>query len=374
MTRRDVERDGHRQPGRVREGRAWSRHRRRVADHRYTSQSKALAGLTRDLYLVTVRPPDETLWLVAVLRAPVFTGEFWEAAPNTQPIVDITSLVSALQFTNGQGLPAKPGTRAMSLQTARTLTPEDLAVLAGATEATADALFATALAALRAGHPHDALVELVTAWDVATRTAAPPPPLARAIATLSDTVHAPAPANLRGKTAAAHVAWNEHAAAARAADLPALLASLCDVSSADAAERLAVVTSWLPDPRVESALVDVANGALHGDVDAPVLDADVRGARGRAGSRAAPTPRGDRFRRRPRDDARWLRGKHAKLLAALEPVFARPAPPPSTARGLSARAGIGHWRRTIAPSSITCIGPSTRRPTTTRRASCSRTR
>jgi hypothetical protein len=44
---------------------------------RYVSLNKALAPLAQGgkLYLVTVRPPDEELWLVAILEQPRFDGK-----------------------------------------------------------------------------------------------------------------------------------------------------------------------------------------------------------------------------------------------------------------------------------------------------------
>src|SRR5687767_4962172 len=100
------------------------------ATDRYISQNKALGALAGgDLYLVTVRPPDEALWLVAVLSAPQFDGSQWHANPNTVPICDISHLKRELAFANGQGLPDKAGTLGMSLQTPRVLVPDDLELL-----------------------------------------------------------------------------------------------------------------------------------------------------------------------------------------------------------------------------------------------------
>lgn len=94
---------------------------------RYTSSNKALAGLGTGgtLYLVTVRPPDERLWLVAVLEGVVHQNGAWVARrPNTTPIRDISALRTKLDL-GGKPLPTGAGKLGMSLQTPRVLTPAD---------------------------------------------------------------------------------------------------------------------------------------------------------------------------------------------------------------------------------------------------------
>jgi len=100
---------------------------------RYVSANKGLAPLDGGgtLYLVTVRPPDEALWLVAVLENPQFSGSEWVATACTTPMIDISSLKGSLVFENGKGLPTTKGTLGMSLQTPRVLTASDVALLAG---------------------------------------------------------------------------------------------------------------------------------------------------------------------------------------------------------------------------------------------------
>ncbi|MFT3699572.1 MAG: TIGR02996 domain-containing protein [Kofleriaceae bacterium] len=83
------------------------------------------------LFLVTVRPPDETLWLVAVLESPTKGKGGWKADANTVAITDISDLKAKLVFANGKGLPTEEGKLAMSLQTPRVLTDADLALLRG---------------------------------------------------------------------------------------------------------------------------------------------------------------------------------------------------------------------------------------------------
>ncbi len=100
---------------------------------RYRSGNKALAALAGggSLYLVTVRPPDERLWLVAVLAGLDATDDAWvAAAANATPIADISALRPRLRFTTGKGMSQDDGALGMSLQTPRQLTPDDVALLA----------------------------------------------------------------------------------------------------------------------------------------------------------------------------------------------------------------------------------------------------
>jgi uncharacterized protein (TIGR02996 family) len=101
-------------------------------DH-YASTHKSLDALAGggSLFLVTVRPPDEALWLVAVLEAPEKKQDGWHAAKNAVPIRDLGGAKAKLRFANGKGIQAKPGALGMSLQTPRTLTDEDVGLLGG---------------------------------------------------------------------------------------------------------------------------------------------------------------------------------------------------------------------------------------------------
>jgi hypothetical protein len=98
---------------------------------RYRSASRHLEPLKSGgrLFLVTVRPPKEALWLVAVLEGLKFQDEEWRATPNRVPITDITALIPKLRFESGKGITAAKGALGMSLQTPRILTTEDLALL-----------------------------------------------------------------------------------------------------------------------------------------------------------------------------------------------------------------------------------------------------
>lgn len=92
---------------------------------RYRSENKNLQPLAGGgrLFLVTVRPPADTLWLVAVLHAPSFQAKEWVAQANTVPITDLDSLKPRIRFTSGKGIQADKGALAMSLQTPRVLMP-----------------------------------------------------------------------------------------------------------------------------------------------------------------------------------------------------------------------------------------------------------
>ena len=104
---------------------------------RYVSANKGLAPLGDGgkLYLVTVRPPNEALWLVGVLDAPKFDGTQWLSAPSPLPITDITALRGQLTFETGKGITAAPGALGMSLQTPRVLSAHDVELLDGGTPA-----------------------------------------------------------------------------------------------------------------------------------------------------------------------------------------------------------------------------------------------
>ncbi|MBW2257636.1 MAG: hypothetical protein JRI25_23985 [Deltaproteobacteria bacterium] len=83
-----------------------------LACDRYVSRSKHLAKLAEGgaLFLFTVRPPSEALWLVAILEGPEHDGKAWVASPpNTTPITDVTPLVDSIRFATGKGIQAAPG-------------------------------------------------------------------------------------------------------------------------------------------------------------------------------------------------------------------------------------------------------------------------
>jgi hypothetical protein len=101
---------------------------------RYNSSNKALSSLQSGgrIFLVTVRPPKEELWLLGVLDAPSFDGSAWISKhKNTTPITNITSLRSTIVFESGKGMAQDKGTLGMSLQTPRALAATDVAQIMG---------------------------------------------------------------------------------------------------------------------------------------------------------------------------------------------------------------------------------------------------
>jgi hypothetical protein len=98
-----------------------------IAIDRYTSKLATFDTLTSGgaLFLVTVRPPSERLWLVGVVENPKRRGSVWTGTANRSPIVDVTRAIPKLVFTTGHGIKAKNGTLGMSLQSPHVLTGED---------------------------------------------------------------------------------------------------------------------------------------------------------------------------------------------------------------------------------------------------------
>lgn len=99
---------------------------------RYVSAHRSFQPLREGgrIFLVTVRPPDEQLWLVGVIDSPLFEGNAWVGrGANVHPITNITSLRRSLTFSSGRGLSQDPGTLGMSLQTPRVLTDESAAAI-----------------------------------------------------------------------------------------------------------------------------------------------------------------------------------------------------------------------------------------------------
>lgn len=100
---------------------------------RYVSSNKTFDGLAKGgaIFMVTVRPPDEKLWLVAVLEKPKKKGDAWVAASNATPLTDVTAAIKKLELESGTGIKAKKGALGMSLQTPRALTAADEKLLRG---------------------------------------------------------------------------------------------------------------------------------------------------------------------------------------------------------------------------------------------------
>ena len=100
---------------------------------KYVSNHAALEPVRGggSIFLVTVRPPDEQLWLIGELSDPKHDGKAWSSSPSKLVVRDITSLISKIKFVNGKGISAKKGALGMSLQTPRQLSAEDVALLRG---------------------------------------------------------------------------------------------------------------------------------------------------------------------------------------------------------------------------------------------------
>ncbi len=103
---------------------------------RYNANSKALGALANGgkIFLVTVRPPDEKLWLVGVVASPKLKGSSWiSTTKNTTPVTNITSLRKTIVFESGKGMSQDKGALGMSLQTPRALAASDVAQILGMT-------------------------------------------------------------------------------------------------------------------------------------------------------------------------------------------------------------------------------------------------
>ena len=100
---------------------------------RYTSAHKALAPLADggQLVLVTVRPPNDSLWLVAVLENPKHKKGAWVAAPNKVASTDLGPVKDQIRFASGAAISAKKGALGMSLQTPRALADGMLELMLG---------------------------------------------------------------------------------------------------------------------------------------------------------------------------------------------------------------------------------------------------
>ena len=235
---------------------------------RYVSTNKALEPLKEGgrLFLVTVRPPDEKLWLVAVLESPKHDGKAWVAKKNVRPIADISNLRGSIRFTSNTGISSSKGALGMSLQTPRQLTPADVAMmLGGKAEAPKPAAAAPTAAPkkkaaapkppppppakksppakagdvaslLEAGQWSKAIDALLTRWRDE-----PAPELAELI----ERVSAKLP---RAKD------WKIAPADAVKVDLVALLTTLTEGKFADSLKRIEQLARLEPDPRVATAL------------------------------------------------------------------------------------------------------------------------
>jgi uncharacterized protein (TIGR02996 family) len=237
---------------------------------RYVSTNKALEPLRQGgrLFLVTVRPPDEQLWLVAVLDSPKHDGTAWISKRNAQPIRDLTGLRGAIRFTSNTGISATKGALGMSLQTPRQLTPDDVALMQGGAP----------VASKPARRPAKPTPPRRTSAPAKAAPPLPPPPPPKKgastdVATLLEKkqwskaleallarwseARAPELAEVIERVSAQlqpAKAWNLSAADAAQFDLAALLTTLTDGKFADSLKRIQALEKLGPDPRVAAAL------------------------------------------------------------------------------------------------------------------------
>ncbi len=107
------------------------------------------------IFMVTVRPPDEKLWLLAVLESPTFDNKStaWVASPNAVPVTDISALRKSIKFESGKGMSQDKGALGMSLQTPRALGEGDadqiLALLGGGSSSSKKSSAASAKSAVK---------------------------------------------------------------------------------------------------------------------------------------------------------------------------------------------------------------------------------
>jgi len=234
----------------------------------YASLHKSLDVLADggSIFLVTVRPPDEALWLVGIVDAPKRGAAGWKGTPNTTPIRDISALRSALVFASGSGITAKPGALGMSLQTPRILTAADEALLRGAKRVTAKAKPKRAtpaavapsgasagsttpgaagpmavIAALQAKDSAAALVATL-AWWRASRA----PEVADLLDAISEKVS--------GAPEGSQANWAKLARTADPVVLGRLLAGVPELPTSFLPAGAEMLAAFAPDPRISTAL------------------------------------------------------------------------------------------------------------------------
>jgi hypothetical protein len=250
-----------------------------------------LEGLSADgsLFVVTVRPPDNRLVLVAVLERPRHIDDRWEAPPNTAPVTDLRDVLPQLVFDTGKGLTVPPEKLAKALQKAQILTAADEALLRAAIAATRDARAADAAAARTppagttptGGHgtlTREVDPEVERELTECAALSATDPAVAFGLALrawrrtgwerLADLVERLASAGeseeaerVRARARSGTLLsedWKTLAETLRDVDRGALLLNLHDRSAPDLCDLVSwMIKNWDPDPRVTSALYDV---------------------------------------------------------------------------------------------------------------------
>ncbi|MBL8918991.1 MAG: TIGR02996 domain-containing protein [Myxococcaceae bacterium] len=243
---------------------------------RYVSTHASLTPLNAggSLFLVTVRPPDERLWLLGELVDPTHDGKQWKSAPSSLAVRDITALIPSLRFANGKGLAPKKGALGMSLQTPRQLTDEDAALLRGKAGAPKASKPVTTPATAKESKPEKAakktvevppvpeapapvvaagdglaLADVLAEWRQ-TRA----PELEALIETLSKH-HARAWPALDPSADDYDAQWNARAAELSIENLPTLLPGLWSEPLGAIPMRLRTLLDKAPDPRLGEALL-----------------------------------------------------------------------------------------------------------------------
>jgi len=264
---------------------------------RYVSKNPGLSSVAGGgaLFLITVRPPDERLWLVAVLESPELGDEGWTSPANVVPVTDITPLLPRLVLATGKGIKVEKGKLGMSLQTPRVLAASDVVLLRAAlgSKATAKPAKLTApkaeppKAAPKAVPPKvtpirkPATVETKAASPtakpastalgkrLAKAAAALPDDPALALEELIDAWRAQPAAELAALVAGVQRLipttpfvgnsdeWVRAAKKVDVAGRAALVAGLGEGRMGDISDRLEAAHAWGPDPRVADWLIDL---------------------------------------------------------------------------------------------------------------------
>ncbi len=227
----------------------------------YRSKSKGLVALDADsqLYLVTVRPND-VLWLVGVLAAPVHSENGWQAAINKVPITDITHLVSQIRFASDKGINRTPGRLAMSLQSPRTLGEADLSLLRECLNPPAAAMETTPVPKPEASTPptlldntEQEMTSLLSLWATYRDEA-----VAEVIARYGKAHESKRASKLRNSKPSQED-WIIEVEKLNVVDRGALLVSLPNTTSANVRARVESLESWGCDPRIATALHQIVN-------------------------------------------------------------------------------------------------------------------
>jgi uncharacterized protein (TIGR02996 family) len=184
------------------------------------------------------------------------------------------------------------------------------------------------LDAARAALQHNRFDEALGALLLAWRTR-PSARLAELITAVSERCKVEV-AGVRGRTAVATKAWLARADTATALEIPALLEALADARSQQAMERLAHVARWMPDPRVDDAILGWIEAVPYRATSTrPFWTALWPLARAITDPRQLPRLERAEAAGVAVTMATFLRGKFAQLAEQLAPVLGGPHDEPS---------------------------------------------